>query len=176
MPALLEVILRQSLLITGKIDLSGSCQNEKPDVLSGNKMPKPSGPAVTCWRYKYSSGWMVPTWRMRIRTVTVAVPWARQDSRLTKSGKLKLHASIRINLTFPLDNIFREALIKAGKGEVSSQKRRKCQGKERIEGRNPWNSYTSQLKGRKSPMRVGVNRPLWQAYTDLRWRRARVIG
>lgn len=107
MPALLEVILRQSLLITGKIDLSGSCQNEKPDVLSGNKMPKPSGPAVTCWRYKYSSGWMVPTWRMRIRTVTVAVPWARQDSRLTKSGKLKLHASIRINLTFPLDNIFR---------------------------------------------------------------------
>ena len=70
----------------------------------------------------------------------------------------------------------REALIKAGKGEVSSQKRRKCQGKERIEGRNPWNSYTSQLKGRKSPMRVGVNRPLWQAYTDLRWRRARVIG
>ena len=71
---------------------------------------------------------------------------------------------------------FKEALIKAGKGEVSSQKRRKCQGKERIEGRNPWNSYTSQLKGRKSPMRVGVNRPLWQAYTDLRWRRARVIG
>ena len=70
----------------------------------------------------------------------------------------------------------KEALIKAGKGEVSSQKRRKCQGKERIEGRNPWNSYTSQLKGRKSPMRVGVNRPLWQAYTDLRWRRARVIG
>ena len=45
--------------------------------------------------------------RSRIRTVTVAVPWARQDSRLTKSGKLKLHASIRINLTFPLDNIFR---------------------------------------------------------------------
>ncbi len=73
-------------------------------------------------------------------------------------------------------SFFREALIKAGKGEVSSQKRRKCQGKERIEGRNPWNSYTSQLKGRKSPMRVGVNRPLWQAYTDLRWRRARVIG
>lgn len=72
--------------------------------------------------------------------------------------------------------MFKEALIKAGKGEVSSQKRRKCQGKERIEGRNPWNSYTSQLKGRKSPMRVGVNRPLWQAYTDLRWRRARVIG
>ena len=74
------------------------------------------------------------------------------------------------------DFFFKEALIKAGKGEVSSQKRRKCQGKERIEGRNPWNSYTSQLKGRKSPMRVGVNRPLWQAYTDLRWRRARVIG
>ena len=74
------------------------------------------------------------------------------------------------------DWIIKEALIKAGKGEVSSQKRRKCQGKERIEGRNPWNSYTSQLKGRKSPMRVGVNRPLWQAYTDLRWRRARVIG
>lgn len=72
--------------------------------------------------------------------------------------------------------LLKEALIKAGKGEVSSQKRRKCQGKERIEGRNPWNSYTSQLKGRKSPMRVGVNRPLWQAYTDLRWRRARVIG
>ena len=74
------------------------------------------------------------------------------------------------------ERISKEALIKAGKGEVSSQKRRKCQGKERIEGRNPWNSYTSQLKGRKSPMRVGVNRPLWQAYTDLRWRRARVIG
>ncbi len=31
-------------------------------------------------------------------------------------------------------SFFREALIKAGKGEVSSQKRRKCQGKERIEG------------------------------------------
>ena len=75
-----------------------------------------------------------------------------------------------------IKDFIKEALIKAGKGEVSSQKRRKCQGKERIEGRNPWNSYTSQLKGRKSPMRVGVNRPLWQAYTDLRWRRARVIG
>ena len=85
-------------------------------------------------------------------------------------------AKIGEHVHLPFAEILKEALIKAGKGEVSSQKRRKCQGKERIEGRNPWNSYTSQLKGRKSPMRVGVNRPLWQAYTDLRWRRARVIG
>ncbi len=93
------------------------------------------------------------------------------DKYVEKRGRPKAHV-----IEVLTEQVSKEALIKAGKGEVSSQKRRKCQGKERIEGRNPWNSYTSQLKGRKSPMRVGVNRPLWQAYTDLRWRRARVIG